>query len=75
MMSTKLGSPDGGRKTKFVLVGSTKGSIGLASCPTVNDASIFCSIVLPILVFLETSLALWVEIADVFRYLSADFMS
>jgi hypothetical protein len=39
--STKLGSPDGGKKTKVVLFGSVEGSSGLASCPTITDASIF----------------------------------
>ena len=68
MMSTKLGSPDGAKKTKVVLVGSTEGSSGLASCPTIIDASIFYSIVLPILVSSETTLALWVELALAFRY-------
>jgi hypothetical protein len=50
MMSTKLGSPDGGKKTKVVLFGSAEGSSGLASCPTITNASISYSIVLPILV-------------------------
>jgi hypothetical protein len=50
MMSTKLGSPDGGKKTKIVLFGSTQGSSGLASYPTITDASISYSIVLPVLV-------------------------
>jgi hypothetical protein len=58
MMSTKLGSPDGGKKTKVVLFGFAEGSSGLASCPTITDASISCSIVLPVLVSLETALAL-----------------
>jgi hypothetical protein len=75
MMSTKLGSPDGGKKTKVVLFGSAEGSSGLASCPTIIDASIFCSIVLPVLVSSETTLALWVELAPIFRYRSAELMS
>jgi hypothetical protein len=75
MMSTKLGSPDGGKKTKVVLFGSVEGLSGLASCPTITDASISCSIVLLVLVSLETALALWVELAPVFRYRSAEFMS
>jgi hypothetical protein len=75
MMSTKLGSPDGGEKTKVVLVGSTEGSSGLASCPTITDASIFRSMVLPVLVSSETDLALWVELTPTFRYRYADFMS
>jgi hypothetical protein len=66
MMSSKLGSPDGGKKTKVVLFGSVEGSSGLASCPTITDASIFCSIVLPVLVSSETTLALWVELAPCF---------
>jgi len=75
MMSTKLGSTNGGRKTKFVLVGSTEGSSGLASYPTITYASISCSIVLPILVSSETALALWVELAPSFWYRSTKFMS
>jgi hypothetical protein len=75
MMSTKLGSPDGGKKTKVVLFGSTEGSSGLASYPTIIDASIFCSIVLPVLVSSETTLALWVELAPVFQYWSVELMS
>jgi hypothetical protein len=50
MMSKKLGSPDGGVKEKVVLFGSVEGSSGLASCPNTTGASIFCSIVLPVLV-------------------------
>ena len=50
MMSSKLGSPDGGKKTKVVLFGSVEGSSGLASCPNTIGASIFCSIVLLVLV-------------------------
>ena len=50
MMSTKLGSPDGGNKTKVVLFGSAEGLSGLASCPNATGASIFCSIVLLVLV-------------------------
>jgi hypothetical protein len=75
MMSTKLGSPDGGKKTKVVLFGSAEGLSGLASCPTITDASISCSIVLLVLVSLETALALWVELTPIFRYQSAEFMS
>jgi hypothetical protein len=75
MMSTKLGSPDGGKKTKVVFFGSVEGSSGLASYPTITDASISCSIVLPVLVSLETSLSLCVELTPVFRYQSAEFMS
>ena len=74
MMSSKLGSPDGGKKTKFVLVGSMEGSSGLASCLTIIDASIFCSIVLPVLVSSEIALALWVELTPIFRYRSMEFM-
>ena len=50
MMSWKLGSLDGGKKTKVVLFGSAEGSSGVASSTTITDASIFFSIVLPILV-------------------------
>ena len=50
MMSTNLGYPDGGKKTKVVLFGFAEGSSGLPSYPTVTDASIYCSIVLPVLV-------------------------
>jgi hypothetical protein len=52
-----------------------EGSSGLASCSTITDASIFCSIVLPVLVSLEKTLALWVELTLIFRYRSKDFMS
>jgi hypothetical protein len=58
MMSTKLGSPDGGGKTKVVLAGSNEGPSGLSPCPATIDASIFCSIVLPVLVSSDTALAL-----------------
>jgi hypothetical protein len=58
MMSTKLEYPDGGEKTKVLMVGSMEGSSGLASCPIITDVSIFCSIVLPVLVSSETALAL-----------------
>jgi hypothetical protein len=75
MMSTKLGSPDGGKKTKVALFGSAEGLSGLASCPTIIDASIYCSIVLLVLVSLETALALWVELTPIFRYQCAKFMS
>jgi hypothetical protein len=74
-MSTKLGSSDGGKKTKVVLFGSIEGSSGLASYPTIIDASIFCSIVLLVLVSSETTLALWVELAPVFWYRSMELMS
>jgi hypothetical protein len=74
-MSTKLGSPDGGKKTKVVLFGSIEGSSRLASYPTIIDASIFCSIVFPVLVSSETTLALWVELALVFWYQSVELMS
>jgi hypothetical protein len=62
-------------KAKVVLFGSTEGSSGLASCPNMIDVSIYCSIVLPVLVSSETILALWVELAPVFWYRSADFIS
>jgi hypothetical protein len=75
MMSKKLGSLDGGEKKKVVLVGSMEGLSGLASCPTIIDASIFCSILLPILVSSETTLSLWVQLAPSFRYRSTTFMS
>ena len=58
MMSTKLGSPYGGKKTKVVLFGSVEGLSGIASRPTITDASIFCSIVLLVLVSSETALSL-----------------
>jgi hypothetical protein len=74
MMSTKLGYPDGGGKTKVVLVGSNGVPSGLSSCPTTTNASIFLFIVLPILVSSDTALALWVEIIPTFRYRSAKFM-
>lgn len=75
MMSTKLGSPDGGKKTKVVLFGFVEGLSGLASCPTITDASISCSIVILVLVYLETTLTLWVELSPVFWYRSANFIS
>jgi hypothetical protein len=75
MMSTKLGSPDGGKKTRVVLFDSAEGLSGLASCPTITDASISCSIVLLVLVSLETALALWVELAPIFWYQCVEFMS
>jgi hypothetical protein len=68
MMSTKLGSLDGGKKIKVVLFGFAEGLSGLASCPTITDASFSCSIVLHVLVSLETALALWVELTPIFRY-------
>ena len=64
--------PGGGKETKVVLFGSAEGSSGLASYPTIIDASNFLSIVIPVLVSLETALALWVELAHVFRYRFAD---
>jgi hypothetical protein len=51
MISSKLGFPGGGVKEKVVLFGSVEGSSGLASCPNMIDASVSCSIVLPVLVF------------------------
>ena len=74
-MYLKLGSPDGVNKIKFVWFGSAEVSSGLASCPTITDASIFCSNVLHVLVSSETFLSLWVELFLVFRYHSAKFMS
>ena len=71
MISLKLESPSGGVKAKVVLFGSVEGSSGLASCPNMIDASIYCSIVLPVSVFSETILSLWVELTLVFRYQSA----
>jgi hypothetical protein len=41
MMSTNLGSPDGGEKKKIMLAGSNEGLSGIASYPTTTDASIF----------------------------------
>ena len=58
MMSSKLGSPDGGKKTKVVLFGFVEGSSGLSSYPNMIDASISCSTVLPVLVSSETTLSL-----------------
>ena len=55
MMSTKLGSPDCGKKIKVVLFGSTEGSSVLASCPNMIDAY---SIVPLMLVSSETILSL-----------------
>jgi hypothetical protein len=75
MISSKLRSPIGGKKTKVVLFGSTEGSSGLAYCPTITDASILCSIVLPVLISSGTTLSLWVDLAPIFQYRSADFMS
>ena len=75
MRSKKLGSPDGGKKTKVLLFSSAEGLSGIASYPNITDASIFCSIVLHVLVSLETALALWVELAPIFRYWSAELMS
>ena len=53
---------------------STEGSSGLASCPTIIDASISCSIVLLVLVSLKTSLAICVELVLSFQYRSKEFM-
>jgi hypothetical protein len=66
MMSSKLGSPGGGVKAKALLFGSKEGSSGLASCSTITDASILCSIVLPVLVSSETALSLWVDLVPIF---------
>jgi len=66
IMSTNLGSIDGGEKTKVELVGSTEGSSGLAFYPAIIDSSIFYSIVLHVLVSLETDLSLWVELTPTF---------
>jgi hypothetical protein len=74
MISSKLGYFDGGKKTKVVLFGSAEGSSGISSCPTITDALIFCSIVLPILVSSETTLALCVDLVLVFWYRSVEFM-
>jgi hypothetical protein len=75
MMSTRLGCPNGGKKTKVVLFSSVEGSSSLVSCPTIIGASIFCFLVLLVLVSLETILALWVELTPIFRYWSRDFIS
>jgi hypothetical protein len=58
MISLKLDSPGGGVKEKVVLFGSMEDLSGLASCPSMIDASISCSIVLPVLVPSKTILAL-----------------
>jgi hypothetical protein len=57
MIYLKLGSPSGGVKENVVLFGFVEDSSGLASCPNMIDASISCSIVLPVLVSSETILA------------------
>jgi len=57
-MSLKLWSPGGDVKEKVVLFGSIEDSSGVASFPNMIDASISCSIVLPVLVSSETILAL-----------------
>jgi hypothetical protein len=75
MISTNLGSPNGGKKTKVVFFGSTEGSSGLASYPTIIDASILCSIVLPVLLSSKTTLAVWVELVLVLWCRSAELMS
>jgi hypothetical protein len=58
MMSSKLGFLGGGVKANVVLFGSAEGLSGLSSYPNMIDASIYCSIVLPVLVPSETTLAL-----------------
>jgi hypothetical protein len=58
MIYLKLGSPGGGVKPKVVLYGFVEDSSGLASCPNMIDASISCSIVLPVLVSSKTILSL-----------------
>jgi hypothetical protein len=55
MMSSKLGSPNSGKKTKVLFFSSAEGSSGLASCPTISDASNLCSIALLALVSSETT--------------------
>jgi hypothetical protein len=74
MMSIKLGYSDGGEKKKVVLVGSNEGLSGLSSYPTIIDASIFFSVVFPVSVSSETSLALWVELTPIFQYRPMEFM-
>ena len=49
-MSLKLESPSGSVKAKVVLFGSVEDSSGFASFPNMIDASISCSIVIPMLV-------------------------
>jgi hypothetical protein len=58
MISLKLGSPGGGVKEKVVLFGYLEDSSGLASYPNMIDVSIYCSIMLHVLVSSETILAL-----------------
>jgi hypothetical protein len=58
MISLTLGSLGGGVKEKVVLFGSMEDLSGLASYPNMIDASISCSIVLPVLVSSKTILAL-----------------
>jgi hypothetical protein len=58
MISSKLGFPGGGVKERVVLFGFVEESSGLGSFPNMIDASIYCSIVLPVLVSSETILAL-----------------
>ena len=74
-MSSKLGIPDGGKETKVVLFVFVEGLSGLASCSTITDASILCSIVLHVLVSSETTLSLWVELAPIFWHRSVEIMS
>jgi hypothetical protein len=74
-MYLKLGYPDGDKKTEVVMFGFVEGSSGLVSCYTIIDASIFCSIVLLVLVSSKTTLSVLVELVPVFWYRSMDFMS
>ena len=75
MIFSKLGFLGGGVKERDVLFGSTEGSSGLTSCPNMFDVSIYCSIVILVLVSPKIILALSVELASVFRYRSVDFIS
>ena len=74
-MSSKLGSPNAAIKAKVVSFCLVEDLSGLASCPNMIDASIYCSTVLPVLVFSETILTLWVELSPIFWYHSMDFIS
>ena len=58
MISSKLGFPGGGIKEMVVLFGFVEESSVLSSYPSMIDASISCSIVLPVLVPSETILSL-----------------
>jgi hypothetical protein len=49
MISLKLVFPGGGVKEKAVLFGFAEGLSGLASCPSMIDASIYFSIFIPVL--------------------------